>query len=57
MAGKGLSNENEKAAIAGSIAGAKHVHELAELYGGLMVYQTLVKNTLPKQVNRYSLHT
>ena len=25
-AGKGLSNENQKAAIAGGIAGAKHVH-------------------------------
>ena len=32
MAGKGLSNENEKAAIAGCVSGAKHVHELAELY-------------------------
>ena len=33
MAGKGLSNDNQQAAIAGSIAGAKQVHELAELYG------------------------
>ena len=32
-AGKGLSNANEKAAIAGGIAGAKHVHTLAEAYG------------------------
>ena len=32
-AGKGLSNENQKAAIAGSIAGAKHVHLMAEAYG------------------------
>jgi len=31
-AGKGLSNENQKAAIAGGIAGAEHVHRLAELY-------------------------
>jgi fructose-bisphosphate aldolase, class II len=31
-AGKGLSNVNEKAAIAGAIAGAKHVHLLAEAY-------------------------
>ena len=31
-AGKGLSNENEKAAIAGAVAGAKHVHLLAEAY-------------------------
>src|SRR5690625_4455504 len=28
-AGKGLSNENQKAAIAGGVAGAKHVHTLA----------------------------
>ena len=26
-AGKGLSNENQKSAIAGGIAGAKHIHE------------------------------
>src|SRR6056297_4056934 len=32
-AGKGLSNENEKAAIAGGVAGAKHVHEMAKAYG------------------------
>ena len=32
-AGKGLSNENEKAAIAGSVSGALHVHQLAEMYG------------------------
>ena len=31
-AGKSLSNENQKAAIAGAIAGAKHVHELSKLY-------------------------
>ena len=31
-AGKGLSNENQKAAIAGAIAGAKHIHLLAEAY-------------------------
>ncbi|MDA8728960.1 class II fructose-bisphosphate aldolase, partial [Flavicella sp.] len=31
-AGKGLSNEGEKAAIAGGIAGAKHVHQMAEAY-------------------------
>ena len=30
-AGKSLSNENERAAIAGGIAGAKHVHQLAEV--------------------------
>ncbi len=31
-AGKGLSNENQKAAIVGAIAGAKHIHTLAEAY-------------------------
>ena len=30
-AGKGLSNDGEKAAIAGGIAGAKHVHTMAKL--------------------------
>ena len=30
-AGKGLSNENQNAAIKGAIAGAKHVHELSKL--------------------------
>lgn len=39
-AGKGLSNENERAAIAGGIAGAKHVHELAELYGATVILHT-----------------
>lgn len=39
-AGKGLSNENEKAAIAGAVAGAKHVHELAELYGATVILHT-----------------
>ncbi|MGB1043646.1 MAG: class II fructose-bisphosphate aldolase, partial [Flavobacteriaceae bacterium] len=32
-AGKGLSNEGQKAAILGAVAGAKHVHDLAEAYG------------------------
>jgi len=39
-AGKGLSNENEKAAIAGAIAGAKHVHTLAESYGIPVILHT-----------------
>jgi len=48
-AGKGLSNENEKAAIAGSIAGAKHVHELAEAYGATVILHTdhCAKKLLP----------
>ena len=31
-AGKGLDNENQSAAIAGAIAGAKHVHTMAKAY-------------------------
>ena len=31
-AGKGLSNENQKAAIKGAVAGARHVHELSNEY-------------------------
>lgn len=49
FAGKGLKNDNEKAAIAGSIAGAKHIHELAELYGATVILHTdhCAKNLLP----------
>jgi len=39
-AGKGLSNEDEKAAIAGAISGAKHVHAMAEAYGIPVVLHT-----------------
>ncbi len=39
-AGKGLSNENEQAAIAGAIAGAMHVHQMAELYGIPVILHT-----------------
>ncbi len=48
-AGKGLSNEGQKAAIAGAIAGAKHVHELAEAYGVPVILNTdhCAKNLLP----------
>lgn len=48
-AGKGLSNTNEKAAIAGGIAGAKHVHQMAELYGATVILHTdhCAKNLLP----------
>ena len=31
-AGKSLNNDNQQAAILGSIAGAEHVHLLAEIY-------------------------
>ncbi|MFK5879152.1 MAG: class II fructose-bisphosphate aldolase [Flavobacteriaceae bacterium] len=48
-AGKGLSNENQKAAIAGGIAGAKHVHILAEAYGVPVILHTdhCAKKLLP----------
>ncbi len=39
-AGKGLSNADEKAAIAGAIAGAKHVHLMAEAYGIPVILHT-----------------
>jgi len=48
-AGKGLSNENQKAAIAGGVAGAKHVHELAKVYGATVIMHTdhCAKKLLP----------
>jgi fructose-bisphosphate aldolase class II len=48
-AGKGLSNEGQKAAIAGAIAGAKHVHIMAESYGVPVILHTdhCAKNLLP----------
>ncbi|MBT8316378.1 MAG: class II fructose-bisphosphate aldolase [Lutibacter sp.] len=48
-AGKGLSNENQKAAIAGAIAGAKHVHTLSEAYGVPVILHTdhCAKKLLP----------
>ncbi len=48
-AGKGLSNENEQAAIAGSVSGALHVHKLAELYGIPVILHTdhAAKKLLP----------
>lgn len=38
--GKGLSNENQVAAIAGGISGALHVHNMAEYYGVPVVLHT-----------------
>ncbi len=48
-AGKGLSNEGQKAAIAGSISGAMHVHQMAALYGIPVVLHTdhCAKKLLP----------
>jgi fructose-bisphosphate aldolase class II len=40
FAGKGLSNENEKASIAGGISGAHHVHHMAEAYGVPVILHT-----------------
>ena len=48
-AGKGLSNEHQKAAIAGAIAGAKHVHLMAEAYEVPVILHTdhAAKKLLP----------
>ncbi len=48
-AGKGLLNENQKAAIKGSISGANHVHSLAKQYGASVILHTdhCAKNLLP----------
>ncbi len=48
-AGKGLSNENQKAAIAGAVAGAKHIHELAVAYDIPVILHTdhCAKKLLP----------
>lgn len=49
FAGKGLSNDGQKAAIAGGIAGAQHIHTLAEAYGATVILHTdhCAKNLLP----------
>ena len=48
-AGKGLSNEGEKAAILGGVSGAKHIHILAEAYGATVILHTdhCAKKLLP----------
>jgi fructose-bisphosphate aldolase class II len=48
-AGKGLSNENQKSAIAGAVSGAKHVHYMAEEYGVPVILHTdhAAKKLLP----------
>ncbi|MDF0708112.1 class II fructose-bisphosphate aldolase [Flagellimonas okinawensis] len=48
-AGKGLSNDGQKAAILGAVAGAKHVHQLAEAYGATVILHTdhCAKKLLP----------
>lgn len=49
FAGKGLSNNDYQAAIAGGISGAMHTHQLAELYGATIVLHTdhCAKKLLP----------
>jgi len=48
-AGKGFPNEGQSAAIAGAIAGAKHIHTLAEGYGATVILHTdhCAKKLLP----------
>ncbi len=49
FAGKGLNNDGQKAAIAGAISGAQHVHLMAEAYGVPVVLHTdhAAKKLLP----------
>ena len=48
-AGKGLNNDEEKAAIAGAVSGAMHVHMMAEAYGVAVILHTdhAAKKLLP----------
>jgi len=48
-AGKGLSNEEQRAAITGGISGAQHVHTLAKAYGVSVILHTdhCAKKLLP----------
>ncbi len=48
-AGKGLSNADQQAAIAGSVSGAHHIHQLAALYQVPVIIHTdhCAKNLLP----------
>ncbi|MDR2206441.1 MAG: class II fructose-bisphosphate aldolase [Flavobacteriaceae bacterium] len=47
--GKGLGNDGQKGAIFGGIAGAKHIHTLAEAYGATVILHTdhCAKKLLP----------
>lgn len=48
-AGKSLKNEDEEVAIAGTISGAMHIHQIAELYGIPVIIHTdhAAKKLLP----------
>ena len=49
FAGKGLSNDGQKSAIAGGLSGAMHVHTMAEAYGVPVILHTdhCAKKLLP----------
>ncbi len=49
FAGKSLSNENERAAIAGAVSGAHHIHQMAKAYGVRVILHTdhAAKKLLP----------
>ena len=49
FAGKGLSNTDQKAAVAGAVSGAHHIHQLAEQYGARVILHTdhAAKKLLP----------
>ena len=48
-AGKGLDNKNQSAAVAGAVAGAKHVHTMSKAYGVPVILHTdhCAKKLLP----------
>ena len=49
FAGKGMSNANQQAAVAGAVSGAHHVHQVAALYGARVILHTdhCAKKLLP----------
>lgn len=49
FAGKSLSNDNQRAAVAGAVSGARHVHMMAEEYGVRVIMHTdhAAKKLLP----------
>ncbi|MEM7332865.1 MAG: class II fructose-bisphosphate aldolase [Chloroflexota bacterium] len=49
FAGKGMSNENQQAAVVGAVSGAHHVHQVAAKYGTSVILHTdhCAKKLLP----------
>ncbi|MEK9755870.1 MAG: class II fructose-bisphosphate aldolase [Bacteroidota bacterium] len=49
IAGKGMSNENNKSSISGSLAGAYHIHNVIDNYGAKVIIHTdhCSRNLLP----------